>query len=125
MKIKLTIFAIFCILLICSCSQEKETKGELQHIVLFSIKSENHIENLLFELKKLEAIPEVQSLEVGTFEDLGDPRALRSYQVVLKMGFNNMKAYEAYQSHKIHQKVKKASGELLDGPPASYDYLVK
>ena len=67
MKIKLTIFAIFCILLICSCSQEKETKGELQHIVLFSIKSENHIENLLFELKKLEAIPEVQSLEVGTF----------------------------------------------------------
>lgn len=97
----------------------------LVHIVYFPLNQETtgaDISNLVKQIKTLEAIEVVKDLEVGTFEDLGDKRALEQYKVVMQMRFDSQAAYQSYQKHPIHLKLRENCRTYLSGPPATYDY---
>lgn len=101
-------------------------KEQLVHVVYFKTK-EGAENDLIQEIKKLEAIEVLHELEVGTFQDLGDARAMSGFGVVMQMNFDNEAAYKTYQAHPIHLDLKafaKNSGALL-GPPVTYDYWKK
>ena len=55
----------------------------LVHVVYFKVKPDADQSKLIEEINKLEEIEVLQDLEVGSFEDLGDERALSDYQVVM------------------------------------------
>ena len=101
-------------------------KEQLVHVVYFKTK-EGTEKDLIQEIKKLEAIEVLSDLEVGTFQDLGDARAMSEFGVVMQMNFDNEAAYKTYQTHPIHLDLKafaKNSGVLLE-PPVTYDYWTK
>lgn len=95
------------------------------HMVFLNIKddlSKEEKKTLMSELKVLDEIEEVEDFEIGRFKDVGDGRALSDYELVMKMSFDNKKAYESYQDHPKHLDLKKKLGTYLAGPPAVYDY---
>lgn len=102
-----------------------EEDSPLVHIVLFNLKAEADQTALIAEIKKLEAIDEVQDLEVGPFENLGDERALSDYELIMQMSFVNNAAYKAYQEHPIHLALKETAKDYMGGPPATYDFMKK
>lgn len=102
---------------------KQEDTGKLVHVVFFKIKRDADASAAITEIKKLQQIPEVQDLEVGTFEDLGDARALSDYQLIMEMTFDNKAAYDNYQQHPIHLGLKDNVGPFLAGPPATYDFV--
>lgn len=97
--------------------------GKLVHIVLFKLKPEVDESTVIAEIKKLEEIPEIEELEVGPFQDLGDPRALSDYPLIMEMSFQDETAYQKYQAHPTHLALKEQLGSLLAGPPVTYDYM--
>ena len=97
----------------------------LVHLVYFKVKSDSDQVKLIEEINKLEGIEVLHDLEVGSFEDLGDQRALSDYQVVMQMSFKSEADYKTYQAHPIHLALKENAKSLLAGPPATYDYLKK
>lgn len=99
--------------------------GKLVHIVLFKLKPEVDEGTVIAEIKKLEEIPEIEELEVGPFQDLGDPRALSDYPLIMEMSFQDESAYQKYQAHPTHLALKEQLGALLAGPPVTYDYMKK
>lgn len=102
-----------------------EAEGNLVHVVLFKLKPDADHMLLFDEIKKLENIEEVMDLEVGSFEDVGDARALSDYSVMMQMSFKDKKAYEVYQKHPIHLKLKENAKPLMSAPPATYDFFKK
>ena len=60
---------------------ELETQEDhpLVHIVYFKLKNVEDASALIAEIKKIEEIKVLKDLEVGTFKDLGDPRACLLY----------------------------------------------
>lgn len=100
-----------------------EPEGELVHLVFFKVKQDANQAALVAEVKKLEGIKEVMDLEIGPFEDLGDPRALSDYTMLMQMSFANKAAYERYQKHPIHLALKGNTGAFMAGPPATYDFM--
>lgn len=99
--------------------------GKLVHIVLFKLKPEADLDKMIAEIKKLEAIPVIEELEVGPFQNLGDARALSDYALIMEVSFQDEAAYQKYQAHPIHQALKENTLSLLGGPPATYDYVKK
>lgn len=97
----------------------------LVHTVYFKLKSnissKENIE-LVKEINKLNKIDVLKNLEIGTFQDLEDSRALSDYQLVMQMEFSSIEDYQIYQAHDIHLHLKKQAGKYLAGPPATYDY---
>ncbi len=102
----------------------KTETGQLVHIVFFKVKAEAKAE-VIAEIKKLKSIPVIQDLEVGTFENLADPRALSDYNLVMEMSFADKAAYELYQKHPHHLALKDNTKSMMAGPPATYDYVEK
>lgn len=102
-----------------------EPEGDLVHVVFFKVKSDADEAALVAEIKKLEEIEEVMDLEVGPFEDLQDTRALSEYSVMMEMSFADEAAYQTYQKHPIHLKLKENAKPFLAGPPATYDFVKK
>lgn len=97
--------------------------GALVHIVFFKLKPDADQATVIAEIKKLEAIKEVQNLEVGPFKSLGDKRALSEYSLAMQMTFKDETAYQTYQKHPIHLALKKAVKAFLARPPATYDFI--
>ncbi|MDF1864785.1 MAG: Dabb family protein [Saprospiraceae bacterium] len=95
---------------------------QLVHIVLLKLKEDVDKPALINEIKKLENIEEVKNLNIGAFQDLGDARAMSDYEIVLSMEFEAEEAYQTYQAHEIHLKLKENIGKYLAGPPVTYDY---
>lgn len=95
----------------------------LVHVVYFKLKPAADKAILLEAIHKLETIEGLHELEVGTFKDLGDERALSDYQVIMSMAFANEADYELYQSHDIHLALKAVAKDILAAPPATYDYM--
>lgn len=108
--------------LLAEAKTDTAEKYPLVHVVYFKLKPDVDKGKLLEAIDKLEGIEVVKELEVGTFEDLGDERALSDYQVVMSMAFANKSAYEVYQGHELHLALKAAAKEMLAAPPATYDY---
>mgnify|MGYP000633227520 FL=1 len=106
-----------------SLKAKEDIDAPLVHIVLFNLKEDADQAALIAEIKKLEAIEEVQDLEVGPFENLGDDRALSDYELIMQMSFVNNEAYQAYQGHPVHLALKEAAKAYMGGPPATYDFM--
>jgi len=98
---------------------------QLVHLVYFQLQEKAPVDSLITTLKQLAQIPLVKNFRIGTFADLGDERALATYDVLLEMGFTDEAAYRAYQQHQLHLQVKAKLGAYLAGPPATYDYRVR
>jgi hypothetical protein len=138
---------LFAVLLLASCSEqganeelistkkallEAETKiaaleaeGDLVHVVYFDMKDDADVSAFITEIEKLRNIEEVQNLEVGTFKNLGDERALSQYELVMQMSFKDSAAYQIYQNHPIHLQLKAAAKSVVAAAPATYDFVRK
>ncbi len=97
----------------------------LVHLVYFDMKDAQGMEGFINDLKKLKAIKEVKSLQIGHFKDLGDQRALSEFELVMQMGFNNEADYQSYQKHSIHLALKKKIAPYLAAPPTTYDFTLQ
>ncbi|MEM1220507.1 MAG: Dabb family protein [Bacteroidota bacterium] len=103
-------------------------KNGLVHAVYFDV-----LDSLLQEersafvdqLKRLAEVEGVYDFKVGAFQELGDPRALASYEWAILMTFTDSMAYRQYQQDPIHLEVKKAVGPYLAAKPASYDFMTQ
>lgn len=105
--------------------KDLKSADDLVHIVYFKLKEDASKDGLIAEIKKLEGIDVLKNLEVGTFQDLGDKRAMSQFDVVMQMEFENETDYKIYQAHPIHLALKAAAGAYLAGPPVTYDYWEK
>ena len=94
----------------------------LVHVVWFKMKEDADRDAFVTELQKLEGIEEVNDLEVGRFQDLGDARAMSDLDMVMQMGFRSEDEYRTYQDHPIHVQLKSSVGAYISGPPVTYDY---
>ncbi|MEO1435934.1 MAG: Dabb family protein [Bacteroidota bacterium] len=105
----------------------EDQKGELVHVVWFSIKegiSTSDMKPFVDAVKNLGNIKQVKNLRYGKFEDLGDTRALSDYEFVMEMTFQNREYYAQYQAHPIHLELKQVAGNYVDAAPATYDYTI-
>ncbi len=106
----------------------KKHIGDLVHLVYFSLKpelSEQEFSNLRQEILKLNGINFLNDLEIGTFENLGDVRAMDQFTMLMQMRFKDKKSYQEYQDHPIHLQLKKDVVNYLSGPPVTYDYIIQ
>jgi len=110
-------------------SQLKSSSStSLVHIVYFPLirqTTRSDISYLIDQIKTLNGIEVVKDLEVGTFQDLGDKRALSQYNVVMQMRFDSQEDYQIYQNHPTHLALREICKAFLNGPPATYDYWTK
>ena len=105
--------------------EAEANKRQLVHLVWFKMDPELTAEQdaaFIAELRKLDDIGEVNDLEIGRFQELGDARAMSELDIVMSMGFDSEQDYRNYQDHPIHVKLKGDIGEYLAGPPVTYDY---
>lgn len=108
--------------------EEEDDEEAIIHTVYFKVKpglSEEEINTFIAEVKKMEEIEVVKDLEVGTFLDVGDDRALSDYGIVMQVGFASEKDMAAYQEHPIHLGLKEKLGSWLAGPPAVHDFEIR
>ena len=98
---------------------------QLVHLVYFQLKegaTKSTQQQLIEEIKTLAAIDVLQDLEVGTFQELGDQRAMDQFGVMMQMRFNSEADYKIYQTHPIHLQLREKVKSILGGPPVTYDY---
>lgn len=106
-------------------ASEASLETKLVHIVWFKLpdeQSDAKVKELIDQLNTLNGIEQVHALEIGRFHDLGDPRAMSEYGVVMSMRFESEADYQTYQQHPIHLQLKTNVKKFLAGPPATYDY---
>ena len=96
----------------------------LSHSVFFDLKDDADVAAFIAVLRELERIPVVQDMQVGTFADLEDPRALSDYDVAMEIICSEAD-YPIYQDHEIHDQVRAQVGDYLNAKPAVYDYIVQ
>lgn len=151
---KLPFFLMMAVLWLCSCSPNTDIQEQLEtaqaaldsvkqelaalqaeekeeeiiiHTVYFKTKpnlSETDLNTFLAEIQKLQQIEVVTDLEIGTFLDVGDERALSDYGIVMQVGFAKKEDMDVYQQHPIHLGLKEKLGPWLAGPPAVHDFEV-
>jgi hypothetical protein len=62
------------------------------------------------KLLSLKAIPEVRNIEVG----LDCLKSHRSYDVILIVDFDNMDDYKVYDTHELHQPVRRFMRSIVE-----------
>jgi hypothetical protein len=62
------------------------------------------------KLMSLKAIPEVKNIEVG-LDSLKSPR---SYDIILIADFDSMDDYRVYDTHELHQPVRKFMHSIVE-----------
>ena len=105
--------------------QDFEHRGGIRHIVFLNLIPDADKEMVIKEIKMIGGIEGLVDLEVGTFKDLGDIRAMSDYELAFSMNFKDEKDYQKYQLDSLHLELKEALKETLSGPPVSYDYEIK
>ena len=98
------------------------TPNKIIHLVFFKTKNVGSRDSLVHALSQLKSIQSINELHVGRFKDLGDPRAMAAYDLVLYTSFSDSLAYSKYQSHELHLGLKDATKSFLAAPPVTYDY---
>jgi len=109
----------------CQSLSTENTDEGFQHLVYFDLKDDLTPETILkFEhlLSTLSEVPGVENLKFGKFKELGDQRAMSSYEYQLSMTFANSSDYSQYQIDPLHQSIQKKASVFLVGPPSTYDY---
>ena len=110
---------------------EESSAGDeagIHHIIFFDIKdnmSENQLDFLTTNLLKLGEIESVKHFQLGEYEDVGDERALEGRERIIKMRFNSIEDFYAYQNDEKHFEIKKVIGPYLAKNPMTYDYTVQ
>lgn len=102
--------------------------GKIKHLVLLDLKdglSTQERATVLDAIENLVNIKSVENLQFGFFKDLNDDRALKDFELIMQMEFQNPEQYKIYQAHPIHLELKKALGSLLAGPPVTYDFTIE
>jgi len=102
--------------------------AKLVHVVMLNIKddlSEEEIQTLTANMKRIGTIDLVHDFEFGTFADVGDERALSDYEMVMKMSFKSHEDMAKYQENEVHDEVRTKAADYLAGPPAVYDYVIQ
>ena len=127
---------VLCLLILASCSKSKpqenaiektiDYSGKLVHTVFFKLKNNEDRPALFESLETFKKIELIQRLEIGIFEDTGNPKSdLSSHQVVVQMTFDDLAAFRLYEKHPIHLASIEATKDLMAGPPTGYDYIIK
>jgi ABC-type enterochelin transport system substrate-binding protein len=104
-----------------------QQSAKLIHIVMLNIKddlSEEDLQTLATNIKRIGTIGLVHNFEFGTFADVGDKRALSDYEMVMKMAFTSREEMAKYQVNEVHEEVRTKLGPYLAAPPAVYDYEI-
>lgn len=100
--------------------------GKLVHTVFFKLKNEADKPALLNSLETFKKIELIKRLEIGVFEDTGNPKSeLTEHQITVQMTFDDLAAFRLYEKHPIHLASIEATKDLMAGPPIGYDYIVK
>ncbi|MEM6378993.1 MAG: Dabb family protein, partial [Bacteroidota bacterium] len=102
-----------------------DTIPRLVHMVFLTLQPDTDRPAFINQLKTLTAIDEVRDFQVGPYQNLGDPRALQQYDLVMQMQFADTLAYQVYQQHPVHLQLKDIIKPSLAGPPATYDFFEK
>lgn len=108
--------------------ESRNFAGLLVHVVTLQLKatvSEAERQTIRTELEKLAELPQLQTMQIGTPADTGDPRAVTDYDFILHMGFNSMETLASYQQDERHLAVRAAIGPFLAGPPVVYDFYTR
>ena len=103
----------------------RSKKGKLVHLVLFDTKSEDATAELIDSLIILKSIPDVTHFQLGKYESQNDPRALKNYELMMQMQFQNEQAYTRYQLNTTHKRLKETTKHLMAGPPSTYHYIIE
>lgn len=104
---------------------QQNNSNQLVHIVFLKLKSDTNRKLVIEEIKKLESIEVVKEMAVGYFRELGDQRALFQYELAFQVCLADSIAYQTYQQHPIHLKLKERLKESLAGSPVTYDFVVE
>lgn len=99
--------------------------GHLVHQVFLDTKAGIDQDEFLSVIRTLKHIPEVRHLRIGSFKDLNDDRALKNYELIMEMNFENSDAYESYQNNQIHLDMKTSLAKYLERPPMTFDFIIE
>lgn len=106
---------------------QNSTEPVFQHTVFFKLKPNLTAEerkSFVEQLKGLEAIEVVQNITAEERKNVGDEgRALTQFDVMMMVTLTNEAALKIYDTHEIHQNLKKAMANYLAGPPSSFDFV--
>ena len=93
-----------------------------RHVVCFRLKAEEKgkAAEAREKLLSLTAISEVRNIEVG-LDSLKSPR---SYDVILIADFDNMDDYKIYDTHELHQPVRRFMHSIVE-TSVSVDYSIE
>jgi len=133
------ILGLFTLLLFNSCSTTKSTPRQtkktvvehassLVHIVFLKTKEDLTKEAYKELLEAVEAIEEIEVVEefsMGTVADTQDSRFISNHNLVFQIVVKDLDAYQKYQNHPIHLKLKEIAKDKLTASPAVYDYWKK
>jgi hypothetical protein len=103
------------------------TEPIFQHTVFFTLKSDltdEERKSFIEQLKGLEVIEVVQKITAEERKNVGDEdRALKQFDVIMMVTLTDEAALNVYDTHEIHQNLKKAMKDYLAGPPSSFDFV--
>ncbi|MGH1365945.1 MAG: Dabb family protein [Calditrichia bacterium] len=104
-----------------------DRKVGLTHLVFLDLKSDllpEQLEGIMEKVNQLGEIANVQSFNIGRYQDVGDPRAMSQYEIVLELLFENAARLASYQQNEQHLAIRAELKKYLAGPPVVYDYLI-
>ena len=129
-------YIVFALFFLASCSNPTPNQkavdtpvndsGKFVHTVFFKLKPDADIQVLLKSLETFKTVDVIKKVEIGTFQDTGNPAsALTEYGVTVKMTFDDLAAFRVYEKHPVHLASIEATKNLMAAPPIGYDYIVK
>lgn len=106
---------------------QNTTDPVFQHTVFFTLKPDLTAADrkaFVEQLKGLKAIEVVKDVMAEERKNIGDEdRALKQFDVIMMVTLQDEAALKVYDTHEIHQNLKKAMSNYLAGPPSSFDFV--
>ncbi|HMQ46653.1 MAG TPA: Dabb family protein [Saprospiraceae bacterium] len=123
-----SILSLFC-LTACHTTQKPaaDQARRLIHLVFLDLRedlSPAQRDTFVNTLRSLKSIREIQDLQINTFQNLGDLRAMGQYELLFQTTFKNEADYQLYQQHPQHIQARESMKSYLAAPPATYDYYL-
>lgn len=109
-----------------SAAVEPNASGKLVHTVYFKLKPDADKQTLFKSLETFKTVEVIKRVEIGSFEDTGNPKSeLSGYSVMVQLTFDDLAAFRIYEKHPVHLASIEATKDLMAAPPMGYDYIVK
>lgn len=105
---------------------EPNASGKLVHTVFFKLKPDADKQILFKSLETFKTVDIIKRVEIGVFEDTGNPKSeLSQHSVMMQLTFDDLAAFRVYEKHPVHLASIEATKDLMAAPPIGYDYIVK